>query len=98
MLAKPHATPSRLRRRLHAGSIFPFLFLIRAYQATLRPFLGGQCRFRPTCSDYALEAYRLHGPLRGTSLTIRRILRCRPFTPSGYDPVPPPEHPCAHAP
>jgi hypothetical protein len=70
-------------------SVLPFILLIRAYQATLRPFLGGQCRFYPTCSDYGLEAYRQHGPWRGTILTARRILRCRPFGGRGYDPVPP---------
>lgn len=72
-------------------SILPFILFIRAYQATLRPFLGGQCRFYPTCSDYGLEAYRQHGPWRGTILTVRRILRCRPFGGRGYDPVPPPD-------
>lgn len=75
-------------------SILPFILLIRAYQATLRPFLGGQCRFYPTCSDYGLDAYRQHGPWRGTVLTARRILRCRPFGGRGYDPVPPRECEC----
>lgn len=74
------------RRRL---SILPFVILIRAYQATLRPFLGGQCRFYPTCSDYGLEAYRQHGAWRGTWLTLGRIWRCRPWGGRGYDPVPP---------
>lgn len=46
------------------------------------------CRFTPTCSDYALEAYQEHGNARGTWLTIRRLVRCRPFGPSGWDPVP----------
>jgi putative membrane protein insertion efficiency factor len=76
----------------HAGgglASLPFIVLIRLYQAVLGPFLGGHCRFHPSCSAYALEAYRLHGPLRGTWLTLRRIGRCHPFGGHGYDPVPP---------
>ena len=66
----------------------PRVLLIRMYQMTLGPIMGGHCRFTPTCSHYALEAYRLHGPLRGTWLTLRRLLRCHPFVGGGYDPVP----------
>lgn len=86
---------------------FPCVFLIRVYQATLSPWLGGHCRFEPTCSRYAIEAYRHFGPARGTFLTIRRLLRCHPFGGSGYDPVPvepdrpltakSPEHPMGEA-
>jgi len=60
-----------------------------AYQWTLRPVIGAQCRFEPSCSHYALEALALHGAPRGSLLTVRRILRCNPWTPGGYDPVPP---------
>lgn len=67
----------------------PFLAAIHAYRLTLSPLMGGQCRFHPTCSTYGLEAYRTHGPVRGTYLTVRRLLRCHPFGGSGYDPVPP---------
>jgi putative membrane protein insertion efficiency factor len=63
--------------------------VIRLYQTCARPLLGGSCRFFPTCSEYAVEAMRIHGTGRGALLTIRRLLRCRPFGPSGYDPVPP---------
>ncbi len=66
----------------------PFLGAIYAYRITLSPFLGGQCRFHPTCSRYALEAYQLYGPVRGSILTARRLVRCHPFGGKGYDPVP----------
>jgi putative membrane protein insertion efficiency factor len=59
------------------------------YQATLRPVMGGHCRFQPTCSDYALGALRTHGAFRGGWLAARRLLRCHPFGGRGYDPVPP---------
>ena len=67
---------------------WPFIALIWVYRFTLSPLVGGQCRFEPTCSRYALEAYHRYGPCRGTALTIRRVLRCHPFNPGGYDPVP----------
>jgi putative membrane protein insertion efficiency factor len=68
----------------------PFVAVIWAYRYTLSPIVGGQCRYEPTCSRYGLEAYRLHGPVRGTWLTARRIVRCNPFVRGGIDPVPPP--------
>ena len=61
-----------------------------AYQWTLRPILGCNCRFHPSCSDYALEALTSHGAIRGTLMSAGRILRCNPWNPGGYDPVPPP--------
>lgn len=63
---------------------------VRLYQATLSPLIGPCCRFHPTCSNYCIEAIRVHGPFYGSWLTFRRLLRCRPFGPSGEDPVPPP--------
>ena len=63
---------------------------VRTYQWTLRPFIGAHCRFAPSCSHYAIEALRCHGAGRGSVLAARRILRCNPWHPGGYDPVPPP--------
>jgi uncharacterized protein len=63
---------------------------VRTYQYTLRPFIGPQCRFEPTCSCYAIEALRQHGAARGAALAAWRVLRCNPWTPGGYDPVPAP--------
>lgn len=61
---------------------------VRCYQLTLSPFLGWGCRFHPTCSQYALEAIDRHGALKGTWIAGKRILRCHPFHPGGFDPVP----------
>ncbi|MFO0874811.1 MAG: membrane protein insertion efficiency factor YidD [Phycisphaerales bacterium] len=61
--------------------------LVRAYQCTLAHLLGGQCRFHPTCSQYALEALSSHGALRGSWLALRRLARCHPWGPCGDDPV-----------
>lgn len=66
---------------------------IRLYQWTLSPLLGVNCRYAPSCSEYAAEAIATHGPLRGLFLALRRISRCHPWGASGYDPVPP-RHPC----
>lgn len=74
--------------RLNTILSLPFIALIWAYRITLSPFLGRHCRFEPTCSRYGLDAYHEHGPIRGTWLTARRILRCHPFSKGGYDPVP----------
>jgi uncharacterized protein len=61
---------------------------VRVYQWTLRPVIGANCRFAPSCSDYAIEALRSHGAARGALLAGRRILRCNPWTEGGFDPVP----------
>lgn len=64
------------------------LGLIRLYRATLSGWLGGQCRFYPTCSHYAEDAIRAHGAMKGTALAIWRVLRCNPFGRGGIDHVP----------
>ncbi|MEL6384110.1 MAG: membrane protein insertion efficiency factor YidD [Cyanobacteria bacterium J06626_18] len=61
---------------------------IQGYRTLISPLFPSTCRFRPTCSKYALEAVRRFGALRGSWLALRRILRCHPFHPGGYDPVP----------
>lgn len=65
--------------------------LIRLYQVVLSPYVGGSCRFRPTCSNYGLEAFRTHNFFAALALTVWRILRCNPFVKGGYDPVPQPK-------
>jgi putative membrane protein insertion efficiency factor len=64
------------------------VLLIRGYQVTLSPLLPSACRYQPTCSRYALEAVERYGALRGTWMGAKRIARCHPFHPGGYDPVP----------
>lgn len=66
----------------------PLIVLVRAYQVTLSPFLGRHCRFMPTCSHYAVDAYRLYNPIRASWLIVRRLSRCHPWGGGGYDPVP----------
>ena len=63
-------------------------FLIRSYQLLVSPMLGPRCRFHPSCSQYALDAIETHGVARGAWLALRRLLRCHPLHPGGYDPVP----------
>jgi putative membrane protein insertion efficiency factor len=63
---------------------------VRAYQLTLRPVIGANCRFEPSCSHYAIAALTTHGALRGSALAAARILRCNPWNEGGDDPVPPP--------
>lgn len=64
------------------------LLPIYFYRACISPLLPPACRFTPTCSQYAIEAIKKHGPVKGLYLAIRRILRCHPWGGSGYDPVP----------
>jgi len=66
----------------------PLVALIKLYQWTISPLLGPKCRFTPTCSQYAIEALKKYGPLKGTWLSLRRIVRCHPWGGHGIDPVP----------
>lgn len=66
----------------------PLIILVRFYQLCISPLTPPSCRFTPTCSQYAIEALRKHGPIKGLYLTVRRLLRCHPWGGSGYDPVP----------
>lgn len=65
------------------------IFLIRGYQWLLSPILGANCRFQPSCSQYAIEAIQEYGLLRGSGFALRRIGRCHPWGGAGHDPVPP---------
>jgi putative membrane protein insertion efficiency factor len=78
--------PSAVSRLLS----WPLIGLVRLYRVALSPWLGTNCRFQPTCSEYALEALRVHGAFKGAWLAARRIGRCHPWGGSGYDPVPGP--------
>lgn len=64
------------------------ILLVEAYRVALSPLLGGYCRYEPSCSRYAEEALKRHGATKGAALAVRRILRCHPFHPGGFDPVP----------
>lgn len=79
---------ARLARALRSGATWLLLALVHAYRLALAPLLGGACRFEPSCSAYAEQALRAHGPLRGAWLAGRRIARCHPLGAWGYDPVP----------
>lgn len=63
--------------------------LLRVYQVVISPLIGPRCRFYPSCSNYAIEAMRVHGALRGSGLAAWRVLRCNPLSNGGLDPVPP---------
>ena len=65
-----------------------FVFPIKIYQKLISPFLGFSCRFTPTCSHYAIEVIDKFGIIKGTLLSVKRILKCNPFGSSGYDPIP----------
>ena len=73
------------------------LAVLRGYKRIISPLLPQACRFEPTCSEYAMDAVELYGPLRGAWMTLRRVARCHPFSRGGFDPVPPvsPDRSCA---
>lgn len=65
-----------------------FTGCIKGYQYLISPLMAGHCRFHPSCSSYAIEAIEQHGVFKGSWLAVKRLLRCHPFHPGGYDPVP----------
>ena len=67
---------------------FPFLALIKIYQIAISPLFPPSCRFYPTCSAYSYQAISKYGPFKGSYLALKRILRCHPRNPGGFDPVP----------
>ena len=77
-----------MNKKMQDAVGFILCILISLYRYSLSYFLGRQCRFLPTCSEYADEAIRLHGPGKGAYLALRRFCRCYPWGGSGYDPVP----------
>jgi len=66
----------------------PLILLIRGYQLVISPLLGSNCRFMPTCSEYAMESLKAYGLIKGTFLTVKRIGKCHPWGGHGYDPIP----------
>jgi len=66
--------------------------LVRFYQLVISPFFPPSCRYHPSCSEYALQALKIHGPFYGLWLTLKRLLRCQPWGGHGHDPVPPKKH------
>lgn len=66
----------------------PLIWIVRAYQWVVSPFLPPSCRFHPSCSCYAIEALERHGAFKGAWLAVRRVARCHPWNPGGHDPVP----------
>jgi uncharacterized protein len=75
-------------RNIRPLIVWPMVLLVRFYQMVISPMFPPSCRFEPTCSTYMIEALQKRGPLVGLWLGIRRILRCNPWHPGGYDPVP----------
>ena len=68
--------------------IYPLIFIIKIYQFIVSPLIGQNCRYFPTCSEYAIESLKLHGLLQGSFFAIRRISKCHPFGGHGLDPIP----------
>ncbi|MCD6342502.1 MAG: membrane protein insertion efficiency factor YidD [Spirochaetaceae bacterium] len=67
---------------------WPFIVLVKMYQFIISPLFPGSCRFYPTCSSYSVEALKKHGLFKGLWMSVRRVGRCHPGNPGGYDPVP----------
>ena len=99
MSARPAGGTGEELRDVHRGGVGagerrsllarPLVWLVRIYQWTISPLLGPVCRYYPSCSAYGVTALERHGPVRGTWLTLRRVLRCHPWAAGGVDHVPP---------
>ena len=81
-------TESSARAQVHSVGVWVLLVFLRFYIVFLSPFFGGACKFYPSCSNYAVEAVSKYGVRRGIAVAAKRLLRCRPFTQGGFDPVP----------
>lgn len=79
---------NRLRSACKRAAALPLIAVVKFYQLCISPFTPPSCRFTPTCSQYAVEALRKYGPVKGGWLTLKRLARCHPWGGSGYDPVP----------
>ena len=76
-------------RNLGKLTSIPFILMVKLYQNLISPILPKACRYEPTCSEYMIEAIKIHGIIKGIYLGTKRLLRCHPWGGSGYDPVPP---------
>ena len=79
---------NRLRSVCKRAAALPLIAVVKFYHLCISPFTPPSCRFTPTCSQYAVEALRKYGPVKGGWLTLKRLARCHPWGGSGYDPVP----------
>ena len=87
-LNTPTASAAKKNGSLKLVLAFPFIALIKIYQWIISPWLGPKCRYTPTCSHYALEAFKKYGVFKGFWLSVKRISRCHPWGGHGFDPVP----------
>ena len=69
-------------------AVVPFVALLKIYKTLVSPWLGHCCRYNPSCADYSIACFKVHGVFKGTYLSIKRVIRCHPFADSGSDPVP----------
>jgi putative membrane protein insertion efficiency factor len=77
-----------MKNKIREILVLPLILLIKFYRHFISPYTPSSCRFIPTCSQYAIEALRKYGPVKGLYLAVKRLLRCNPWGGSGYDPVP----------
>ena len=82
------STLIKLNKSIQDTIVLFILTILKLYQLYLSPLLGNSCRFQPTCSSYAIEAYKSLGIIKATSLTFKRIMKCHPFHPGGIDELP----------